>query len=121
MAREAISRDGPFDIGYGFTDQIFMVDRYRLAQPIYRHISPASWWYPTSHVAPIFEQRIDAWMRSERLTRATYRDVRYVHDETMATHPAQGLANRVERKVRQQVFSALQRLPKSAPPTLRRW
>ena len=115
MVEETLRQDGPFNLGYGFTDQIFLVDRSRFAGPIYRYISPASWWYPTSHIAPIFEQRVDAWMRRKHLQRAAFRDVRYVHDEAMAKQHAHGPASRVRRMTRRRAFDALQRLPVSSP------
>lgn len=120
MTNETVRQEGPFNLGYGFTDHIFMVDRIRLRNPIYRHVCPASWWYPTSHLTPIFEQRVDAWMRRNRLLRATYRDVRYQHTERMADQPAEGTWQRLNRKVRRAAFDQLQRLPESAPPYLRR-
>ncbi len=120
MDAERLSVDGDFDLGYGFTDHLFLVERKRFARRIYRRFAPAAWWYPTSFLAPIFEQRVDAWMRRERLQRATYRPVRYRHDEVMVDHPPRSLLDRVRRRIRRQTASMLEVIPGFIPAIHRR-
>ena len=115
MRSETLRQDGEFNIGYGFTDQIFMVERERFAAPIYDHFTIASWWYPTAHITPIFEQRIDAWMRRKRLPRATYRAVTAVHDERMVDQPRGTRMQRMRRIAQLSVYRSAQRLPVVAP------
>ena len=97
MVRERAAIDGSFDLGFGFTDHVFLVERARLAAPVYSYVAPASWWYPTSHLAPIFEQRVDAYMRRKRLMRATFREAVYFHDEEMVVQSGGGW-RRAKRK-----------------------
>lgn len=120
LDRERLSTDGPFDLGYGFSDQIFLADRTSLAAPIYRRIAPAAWWYPTSHIAPIFEQRVDAWMRRGHLLRATYRPVQYAHEEVMVSHPSRTLVHRVRHRAQATTVAALEHLPGFIPAIHRR-
>lgn len=120
MDDERLDVDGEFDLGYGFTDQLFLIDRTRFARPIYRRVAPASWWYPTSHIAPIFEQRVDAWMRTDHLKRAIYRKVRYFHDETMVDHPSRTTMQRVRRRVYRATRMALERLTPGFVPSVHR-
>lgn len=72
--REAMRVDEPagLAIGYGFSDVAFLARREDLSNRIYRSVAPASWRYPLSDIEPIFEQRVDAWMRRHRRTRVTY-------------------------------------------------
>ena len=79
LEHETLETSGEFALGYGFTDQLFLVRRAELACPIYKRFCPASLRYPLAHIGPIFEQRVDAYMRSERRLRATHKMVVYVH------------------------------------------
>lgn len=116
MSSTTLRHDGPFNVCYGFSDHIFLVERSRLARPIYRHVSPASWSaYPTSHLTPIFEQRIDAWMRRHRHKLVVYRHVRYVHDEHMASQPASGIRQRIRRRFHRDIARLMQGLPFESP------
>ena len=75
------ARDGPFRLDYGFSDQLFLARRSDLRRPIYRWNCPASLRYPLAHVAPVFEQRVDAYMRWHHRLRATYLGAVYTHPE----------------------------------------
>ena len=75
------ARDDLFELDYGFSDQLFLARRSDLRRPIYRWNCPASLRYPLAHVAPVFEQRVDAYMRWHRLLRATYLGAVYTHPE----------------------------------------
>lgn len=116
MAAEQFAVRGEFDLGFGFTDHIFLVERARLARPVYRLVAPASWWYPTSHLTPIFEQRVDAFMRRTRLRRAVYRPATYFHEGTMASHPAAG-SSRIGRKARRASRAILEKYWPGFNPT----
>ena len=105
---ERVATVGPFDLGYGFSDHVFLVRRSRIARPVYRYVAPASWWFPTSHLAPIFEQRIDAYMRRHRLHRAVYRAATYFHDGPMLAQAGGGW-RRAKRKARTLTGRALER------------
>ena len=120
LDQERLSTDGAFDLGYGFSDQVFLIERARFAAPIYRKFCPASWWYPTSHLTPIFEQRVDAWMRRSRLQRAVYRQVSYKHDERMANQPRGTAAQRARRKAQRLMYEAAQQVPGRFQPALHR-
>jgi hypothetical protein len=95
---DALCRQGEFAIGYGFSDQVFLARRSELGRPIYRNVAPASWRYPMAHVEPVFEQRVDAWMRRTGRLRATFLPVTYYHpDHGRATYPPETVVDRVRR------------------------
>jgi hypothetical protein len=118
--REALSIDGNMAIGYGFSDVAFLATRTRLCQPIYRKIAPSSWRYPLAHVEPIFEQRVDAWMRRTGGLRATYLP-------SVVTHPTTVGANYPDPRFRERIRSvAMNRTGRlaatiSAHPAMRAW
>ena len=82
---EAVGKDGDFFIGYGFSDQLFLGDRKRMAAKIYKEFAPASLRYPLSHICSPFEQRVDSYMRNHKLKRATYAYSSYTHPEDEGT------------------------------------
>jgi len=69
-----------FALGYGFSDQMFLVRADELRQPIYHERCPASARYPLSHVSPIFEQRLDSYMRHHCRYRAVYLESLFRHE-----------------------------------------
>jgi hypothetical protein len=77
--REALLSDGPYRVGYGFSDQIFLVRPDRLRGPVFGYRHPAGQRYPMSDVGDIFEKRVDAFMRCEGLMRLTDTRVFYRH------------------------------------------
>lgn len=81
-------KSGEFNLGYGFSDQIFLLDRREFARPIYCHWTIASMRYPVSHISPYFEQWVDAYLRVSRRYRATFMGARYIHPmEEGAAYP----------------------------------
>jgi hypothetical protein len=118
--REALRIDGPYAIGYGFSDQVFLARRSDLARPIYRKIAPASWRYPMANIEQVFEERIDAWMRRTGRLRVTYLPVTYVHADL-----GRGYYSSPQRRdrVRRRVMGGFVRLASrvSAHPALRAW
>lgn len=81
ISRETLVEAGPFAVGYGFSDQVFLVRRAEISGPIYRHFSLASLRYPLAHIGRTFENRIDSYMRCRRRLRATYRPAVYRHPD----------------------------------------
>jgi hypothetical protein len=79
LHQETRERSGDFALGYGFSDQLYLLRRDEFARPIYKHSALVSWRYPLCHRAPVFEQRVDAYMRCFRRLRATSTRVAYRH------------------------------------------
>jgi len=69
-----------FALGYGFSDQMFLVRTDELRQPIYHERCPASARYPTSHICATFEQRLDSYMRRHCCYRAVYLESHFSHE-----------------------------------------
>ena len=107
LRSEILSESGDFDLGYGFSDQVFLVRRRDLARPIYNERCAASMRYPLSHIALVFEARVDAYMRVHRRLRATYRGAVYVHDHVSSTslssHHTRGFREQWRRLLRRWV------------------
>ena len=118
--REALAVSGGLAVGYGFSDQVFLARREDLARPIYRKTAPAAWRGPLSHVAPIFEQRVDAWMRRTGRLRCTVLAATYEHDaEFGAGYPDGGLRGRARGAVLRRASRAAAAV--SAHPAMRAW
>jgi hypothetical protein len=83
-----------FFIGYGFSDQCYLVRTSDFRAPIYGHWHPSSARYPT-YVHDGFERRVDSWMRNEGYLRATYRHASYQHRNLLPT-----FSQRLKRRVR---------------------
>ena len=113
LEREAVEQAGDFTLSQGFSDQVFLVRRADFARPIYRQRCLALYRYPLSHVADVFEARVDAHMRHAGLLRATYRPVTYVHPAAGAgaSYPAESLRERVRGATHKAVLAALHASP----------
>ncbi len=82
-------------LGYGFSDQLFLAKRTELARPIYKEFCIASMAYPLSQINPIFEQRIDSYMRNHELLRAVITSTSYTHTGNMgASYPRMTIIER---------------------------
>jgi hypothetical protein len=77
--REFREKNGEFMLGYGFSDQIYLISRKEFAKPVYHSWVPISLRYPVAHIAPYFEQMVDSYMRVNRRYRATLTAARYQH------------------------------------------
>lgn len=77
-AGEAIAETPDFFIGYGFSDQCYLVDVGRFRGDIYRHDHYTGNRYP-SYGGPLFEKRVDAWMRTTGRLRLTCKHASYLH------------------------------------------
>lgn len=78
-APEFRERAGDFALSYGFSDQIYLMNRKEFARPIYQHWVPISLRYPVAHIAPYFEQMVDSYLRVANRLRATHTLAQYVH------------------------------------------
>lgn len=117
--REALQIDGDMAIGYGFSDVAFLARRSEFAQPVYRYFAPAAWRYPLAHVEPIFEQRVDAYMRRTGRLRATYLPAVVTHpDRVGLNYPPTGVREWLRRWVFRVVARALR---PSQHPAVRAW
>ena len=88
LNQEARELQGEFGIGYGFSDQLFLVRRSEFAQPIYKFHAPISLRYPLSASGRIFEQMADSYMRVNGRMRATLVAATYIHGaDEGGTHP----------------------------------
>jgi hypothetical protein len=117
LEETSVERQGPFAIGRGFSDQVFLVRRSQLGQPVYSERCVARLRYPVAHLGHIFEARIDAHMRHNDLWRATYADVRYLHpwDPDATAYPRGSLLQRLKRLRNMAVIGALRRSPWKPP------
>lgn len=97
VANETWEETPPFALGFGFSDQVFLARRQDLAAPIYGEWCLASLRYPLSHIAQVFEARVDAYMRRHRRFRATHVGVTYTHEQRSTVHNARDDLSQRER------------------------
>jgi hypothetical protein len=69
-----------FYVGFGFSDQCYLVRTCDFRAPIYGERNIASERYP-DYGGELFEKRVDAWMRNHQHLRATFRHASYVHEK----------------------------------------
>lgn len=116
LKEEAREFKDHFGIGYGFSDHIFLISRKEFARPIYRHRTPISRRYPFSHIAPIFEQRVDSYLRVHGRLRATYTPSIYLHvAEEGATYAKESLGVRIKRLSNKVIVRLCQLIPGNDP------
>ena len=89
---ESEERDGDFLLGYGFSDQMYLVRTSEFSQRIYGESHPASDRYP-DYGGELFEKRVDSWMRNHQRLRATWAGGHYAHENIRAP----GLVDRVRQ------------------------
>ncbi len=75
---ESLSETGDCFLGYGFSDQMYLVRAQEFKQTIYDQDHPASSRYP-SYGGRAFERRVDSWMRNNQFLRATFKHGSYLH------------------------------------------
>lgn len=78
--KEAISEIEDFYVGFGFSDQCFLVKTRDFKAPIYSESNPLSERYP-KYGGETFEKRVDSWMRNHNYLRLTYRHGYYLHED----------------------------------------
>jgi hypothetical protein len=67
-----------FYLGYGFSDQCYLVRTEDFSQKIYNDKNPISERYP-KYGGELFEKRVDAFMRNNEKIRITHKFTSYVH------------------------------------------
>ena len=75
---ESIDEIEDFYIGYGFSDQCYLVKNEMFRKPIYNEHNIASSRYPI-YGGELFEKRVDSYMRNHELKRITHKEVSYIH------------------------------------------
>ena len=65
-------------LGYGFSDQMYLIRTKDFRDRIYDFKHEHSERYP-DHGGELFEKRVDAWMRTNNKIRATYKFSSYIH------------------------------------------
>ena len=76
--KESSSETDDFYVGYGFSDQCYLIGMSIFKNKIYGEKNPASERYP-SYGGECLEKRIDAYMRNHNLLRITSKKVWYIH------------------------------------------
>ncbi len=88
-AGEAHGIRGDFFVGYGFSDQCYLIRSRDFRARFYEETNPLSERYP-SYGGELFEKRVDAWMRNHCRERLTHRSVSYRHPSFRKTCCNQG-------------------------------
>jgi hypothetical protein len=109
---ENFAEDEDFFEGYGFSDQVFLARPADLRGPIYDYFHPMSLRYTVSHIARIFEQRVDSYMRRAARTRLTYKHAGYSHPKETegAKYPDLTLGERTRKHLHRTFIKAYKRV-----------
>jgi hypothetical protein len=78
--RESSFEVDSFYVGFGFSDQCFLVRTEDFRAPIYNEFNSASERYP-EYGGETFEKRVDSWMRNHSYLRLTFEWGSYVHED----------------------------------------
>ena len=77
---ESFDRIGDFCLGYGFSDQCFLIEADNFKKNIYNEKNPLSERYP-AYGDGGFEKRIDSFVRNKGYLRITYMKGSYIHND----------------------------------------
>jgi hypothetical protein len=77
---------GCFFVGYGFSDQCYLIRTNDFRARVYGEAHPLSDRYPV-YAGELFEKRVDAWMRYHGRERLTHRYVSYRHQKFRRCSP----------------------------------
>jgi hypothetical protein len=88
---ESFAENDNYFIGFGFSDQCYLIKKDTFCRPIYKEWNEASARYPEYGMWG-FERRVDSWMRNHNLTRLTCKFADYRHD----TFPKNKWKQRIE-------------------------
>jgi len=88
---ESIDETDQFYIGYGFSDQCFLVKTDVFKQDVYNEKCKASERYP-DYGGELFEKRVDSFMRNRHLLRITSKNKSYIHKN----FPKKNLLNKLD-------------------------
>jgi len=102
---ESYARSGPYAIGQGFSDQLFLIRRAPLAAPIYGRRHWASLRYPMAPLGPIFEAWVDTYMRTRGVLRLT--DLRVVYQHRSVEGASHRAPISLPEKVRRRFYPRL--------------
>ena len=120
---EAVDHLGDYALGWGFSDQLFLVRRADLVGPIWRSFAPAAAVRHAPHPYT-FEYRVEAHQRSVRRHRATLTTARYVTNDLslgVVDRSGQSWRDEVERRALRRLESAVvARLPEWVGPRFHR-
>ncbi len=95
--RESFAADDDFFVGYGFSDQNYLVRTSDFRSPaVYGETHEASARYP-AYGGELFEKRVDSWMRNRGHHRLTYRHGSYVHKNFPSGAAARIVSRLVEK------------------------
>lgn len=75
---ESFDSTGNFYLGYGFSDQCYLLPTARFRQPVFNETHPESARYP-AYGGELFEKRVDSYMRNHQLLRITSKTAAYEH------------------------------------------
>lgn len=104
--------DGEFHLGHGASDQVMLGRRSELGRPIYNDRTLALRRYPVSHLADIFEARIDSHLRCSGRLRASYAPAVYRHGTEMgSSYPHQPFGVRLRQERDRMITRVLRLLP----------
>jgi hypothetical protein len=78
--KEATSEIEDFYVGFGFSDQCFLVRTKDFKAQIYNEANPLSERYP-KYGGETFEKRVDSWMRNHNYLRLTFKHGYYLHED----------------------------------------
>lgn len=76
--KESFTEDEDWYLGYGFSDQCYLIRADNFRGEIYNEHNKASERYP-KYGGELFEKRVDAYMRNNRLIRITSKHISYIH------------------------------------------
>jgi len=76
--QESIEHDSQFCIGYGFSDQMYLIRTDEFRRPIFNEHNEKSNHYP-SYGGELFEKRVHSYMLNHERLRATYLESSYKH------------------------------------------
>lgn len=74
--KESFSTIDDFYVGYGFSDQCYLINTELFKQPVYNFHHEASDRYP-AYGGELFEKRVDSYMRTHNLKRITSKTASY--------------------------------------------
>lgn len=122
LAGEAIEWKEEFGLSWGFSDHVFLLERTKLLQPIYRTFAPRALVRHAPHPYT-FEYRMESYQRCSNLLKATFRDLFYeMHSETnggVIQRTGEGFFDKLTfHTLRNLELSVLNRLPESYGPRI---
>lgn len=79
-----------FYLGYGFSDQCYLIPVNKFKAPIYNEKNAASDRYP-KYGGELFEKRVDSWMRNHEIKRLICKNGSYIHQN----HPKNKIINKL--------------------------